>query len=248
MGFRAGLFKCSVVFTLLVISLFTPLRADSINKAETQAWNGFLSQHYLLALITDFERYQSGLGDPQQYDSLTQHLQGFRTHFDPLLLAGSSLPETQKQQLKQQWQQTARALSACLVTVQQGGFIDQEIRYQYQEGMLTLWQGLHEAVSSSSFQITPDMELILLLQQVNLRYLNPAWVLPATKLQSIAAIADDIDLRVQAAPEDLAALKEKWPLLNQALRNEHQSMSFIVHRYSGDLVTLLLQRLEAARF
>jgi|GEM_PF-1635254 len=248
MGCRAGLFKCAIVFTLLVIGPFSPLRADSVAESENRSWEGFFSQHYLLALITDFERYQSGRGDPKLYASLTQQLQGFRTHFDALLLADSALQEAQKQQLKQQWQHTARALSACLVTVQQGGFIDQEIRYQYQEGMLALWKDLHDAVSVAPFPVTPDMELILLLQQVSLRYLNPVWTLPNTETPPIAAIADAIDLRVQAAPEDLTALKEKWPLLNQALRDENQSMSFIVHRYSGDLVTLLLQRLEAARF
>lgn len=244
MGTRTTLFKLTILFTLILGFTVSPARAAF--QANDRAV--FLSQYTALALITDFEHYRSGRGKPGLYENLMQQLSDFRDHFDHLL-AGDKLPPDTKQQLKSQWQQAARNLGACLVTVKQGGFIDQEISYQYQEQMQLFWDNLYSLpLSAPNTREQRWMELVLVLQQTNLRYLNPAWELAPYQGSPIAGLVPAIDSLILATGEIQPQLQEKWPVLKQALENENRAMGFIVNRYSSDMVTLLLHQLDPTRF
>ncbi|MEE2731615.1 MAG: hypothetical protein VYA55_12415 [Pseudomonadota bacterium] len=237
MGPPTGQFKVICVFTLL---LWTVSATSQVAPPPLQQ-TFFGSQFYLLEVMTDFERYRNGQGQADVYGQLSGHLIQFRAHFDALTSA-PGLPETDREALQQHWQGLARNLSALLVTVRQGGFIDQEIRYQYQEQASLLWQHL---LGLSLAEREPDKteQLILLLQLANLRYMEAQWRLAPYAEHSLPQMADDIEARFSALPDAPADISRKWPLLHKALQQEGGSMSFIVNRYAGDLVTLLRQQL-----
>ena len=235
MGPLQGQFK---VITKVIV-VFTLLWSTTFSMAATDQ-NLFASQYYLLELMTDVELYRKGQGQSDVYEQLTGHLQRFRNHFESLL---QTTPETDRQNLEQQWKQVARNLSALLVTVRQGGFIDQEIRYQYQEQTSLLWSKLH-AVALGQRALTSAEHVILHLQLANLRYLEPQWRLAPYEEGSLDTIADQIDDRISALNNPPADFSKKWPLLRKALRQDGGTMSFIVNRYSGDLVSMLLESLQ----
>ncbi|RLU00027.1 MAG: hypothetical protein D9N11_13310 [Ketobacter sp.] len=225
-----------------VIVVFTLLWSTTFSKAATDQ-NLFAGQYYLLELMTDVELYRKGQGQSDVYDQLTGHLQNFRTHFESLLATGS-LPESDALSLQQQWKQVARNLSALLVTIRQGGFIDQEIRYQYQEQTSQFWRQLHGAALGQR-ELTGPEQVVLHLQLANLRYLEPQWRLAPHEESSLTAIAEQIDADVSELPNSPADFRKKWPLLRQALLQEGGAMSFIVNRYSGDLIALLLEDIQS---
>ncbi|MBA57330.1 MAG: hypothetical protein CMK89_23020 [Pseudomonadales bacterium] len=225
-----------------VIVVFTLLWSTTFSKAATDQ-NLFAGQYYLLELMTDVELYRKGQGQSDVYDQLTGHLQNFRTHFASLLATGS-LPESDALSLQQQWKQVARNLSALLVTIRQGGFIDQEIRYQYQEQTSQFWRQLHGAALGQR-ELTGPEQVVLHLQLANLRYLEPQWRLAPHEESSLTAIAEQIDADVSELPNSPADFRKKWPLLRQALLQEGGAMSFIVNRYSGDLIALLLEDIQS---
>ena len=240
MGAIKGQFKVIAVFTLVV---FTLLLLSQVSRAQDAVHalqqNLFYSQYNLLRLVTDFELYRNGQGQNDVFDQLTAHLKQFRAHFDSVIAPESGLAETQRQALVQQWKDVARNLSALMVTVRQGGFIDQEIRYQYREQTSLLWRHLHAALLEQR-SLTGSEKLVLLLQNSNLRYLEPQWRLAPHEEDSLGAMTDQIDTLISELPDAPDDFNRKWPLLRQTLQQDGRSMSFLVNRYSNDLVALLL--------
>lgn len=238
MGFSGSQIKLIILFTMLlaISSAFitNPALATENQFSEPMPRAAFFTRHYLLTILTDFERYQSGQGNPDLAEHLTAQLKALQPHLDTL--------QDQQPSLQQHWQLAARALSACLVTVQQGGFIDQEVSYQYQERMLALWHTLNTLHPlTAKADIHAPMDLILLLQMANLRYLNPRWLLAPYHQKSLLEMTGYIEASIQVAAQTTPAVTDKWPLLQQAFLNESRSMEFIVNRYSSDLVSLLIQ-------
>jgi len=232
------------IITLFTLVLLLTGMAQPARASESQP-DPLLAQHYLLELIEDFELYQSGRGKSGLNQQLQHHLQRFRFHFDPLLQAASGLPEQERTDLTRHWQQVARNFSAWLVGIEQGGFVDQEITYQYREQMTALWNRLYD-ITVSHIALQNREKLMLLLQQANLRYLNPDWKLAPHEQDDLASMTQQADSLIQGlrltAAEQNTVLQQKWPVLRQGLLQEDRAMEFIVKRYSGDLVSLLLQR------
>lgn len=233
-----GQFKVIAVFTL-ILSLATTVA----NGATLPQRHLFYSQYYLLQLVTDFELYRNGQGQNDVFEQLTEHLKQFRVHFDPLTAGTSELTETDRQALAQQWKELARSLSALLVTVRQGGFIDQEIGYQYREQTSLFWRHLH-GVALARRNLTDQEHLVLLLQSANLRYMEPLWRLAPHEETSLVDMAAKIDSCVSALPNPPEEFEQKWPLLHRALQQDNRSMSFLVNRYSSGLVSPLLDNLQ----
>ncbi|HCB38035.1 MAG TPA: hypothetical protein DEP79_00010 [Gammaproteobacteria bacterium] len=234
MGLTRPQFKIITLFALLTLGGVFPVQADenALHRAQ------FGSQSTLLAVIIDFERYRNGLGDRHLHQQLDTHLTRFRQHFETLSSIQPRLAEARRAALKQQWQRVARRLGAWLVTIEQGGFIDQEITYQYQEEMTAFWDQLSTQTSSSGL-ITPSEESILLLQHSNLRYLNAHWKLAPYAHHHLTELVALLDRQVQILQPRTTDLQRKWALLKRALLQEDRSMGFIVNRYSGALIELL---------
>lgn len=241
MGPLPGQFKVVTKVITKVIAVFTLLLwCAAFSARANMDQNLFTCQYYLLELITEVELYRKGQGQSDVYEQLTDHLKQFRTHFESVR---ESIPETDREGLEQQWKQVARNLSALLVTIRQGGFIDQEIRYQYQEQTSLLWNQLH-GVALGLRKLTNNEQIVLQLQLANLRYLEPQWRLAPYEEGNIATIAEQIDANISAQNNLPPDFGKKWPLLRQALLQEGGSMSFIVNRYSGDLMSMLLENLQ----
>lgn len=243
MGLNIAKFKLITLFTMLMLTVTSSSQAQ---QSPTQA-DWFSCRHSLLATIIDFERYRNGLGDPGLDTRLKGHLTTFRHQFDALIAPDSSLSEPLRKQLKQQWQLVGRRLGAWLVTLQQGGFIDQEITYQYQEQMTEFWKQLNSPTLSPG-QTTPIQRLILLLQQSNLRYLDPSWRLAPYNNLDLTALTTLTDRELAKSDLNDKNIQRKWPLLRQALLREDRSMGFIVNRYSNDLVDQLLRQPDTTAF
>lgn len=243
MGLNITKFKITTLFTMLILAV----TSYSQTEESTGETSGFSCQYALLAIIIDFERYRNGLGDPDLNTRLNGHLTTFRQHFAVLIAPDSFLDEPLRKELKQQWQLVGRRLGAWLVTLQQGGFIDQEITYQYQEQMTVFWNLLNTPTLYPQ-QMTPPQNVILLLQQNNLRYLDPSWRLAPYENLNRTQLTVMLDKELDALDLEAAGLQRKWTLLKQALLQEDRSMGFIVNRYSGDLVNRLFQLPDAAAF
>lgn len=232
------------LFSLLCWSCTAQSAANPPALATHQA---FQMQHHLLSIMDDFHHYQSSQGDPLYYSSIEQHLRAFKAGLDRNL---QTLPESEAKALNDRWKSTARALSSGLVALKQGGFLEQEVLYHYEEEMHGLWADLLRLSPSIAFtQPEPTqkwMALTLLMQQLALRYTNPSLALAGPyQSATLAQMATDFDSALtrvanQHAQDALKPIQEKWAVLQPALHNNSGKMGFIVTRYSNDIVALLI--------